>query len=274
MRVTWFNGALAENRIAIDPQDRGLTLGDGVFETLLVLHGKPQWLDLHLARMARAAAELGLPFDRETVMAGISAILRGKDATPKMLRITLTRGRASSFGADGERPGLLIFADRFDPALMHRPLTLATAQIRRNEHAPSSRLKTLSYIDSILAAREVKGQADDALMLNTAGRVACSTIANVFVLKGRTLLTPSEGEGILPGIMRGLVLQAAGALGYDARECPLERQEFSSADAAFLTNCLRIVRPITHLDGQVFGNIGLTELVEAMKPQLLEGTDP
>jgi branched-chain amino acid aminotransferase len=273
MRVTWFNGTLVDGPIALDPQDRGLLLGDGLFETVLVLNGKPQWLALHLDRMKSAAAELGIACDERAVMAGIAAVLRSRDVAPKALRITLSRGTATGgLGADSLRPGLLVTADRFDHALMFQPLTLATSQIRRNESAPSSRLKTLSYVDAIMAAREVKGRADDALMLNAAGRIACCTIANVFTLRGGELRTPALGEGVLPGIMRAKVIHAAAALGYEALECPLEVDELSAADAMFLTNSLRIIRPVTHLDGQALNNKGLADLIEAMKPHLLEGS--
>jgi branched-chain amino acid aminotransferase len=274
MRVTWFNGRLVEGEIALDPQDRGLLLGDGVFETISVLHGKAQWLDLHLARMQSAASELGIPFDHDAIVTGMSAVLHTKDAIPRTLRITLTRGRATGgFSADGAEPGLLILADRFDLSLMHQPVTLATAGIRRNESAPSSRLKTLSYIDGIMAAREVKGRADDALMLNTSGRIACSTIANIFILSGGELRTPAPGEGILAGIMRGRVLETAARIGYVAREMQLMPEDLLSADAVFLTNSVRIIRPVTHLDGQALRSKGLAELMDAMKPHLLEGSD-
>jgi branched-chain amino acid aminotransferase len=274
MRMTWFNGALAENAIAIDPQDRGLLLGDGVFETLLVLDGQPQWLKRHLARMRAAASELGIPFDHEAVMAGVAAVLGSRHNVPKVLRITLTRGKVpGGFSAECVHPNLLIMTDAFDAALMYQPVTLATTRIRRNERAPSSRLKALSYIDDIMAAREVSGHADDALMLNTSGRVACSTIANVFIVKGKEMRTPAVNEGILPGIIRGRVLETAALLGYAAREVTLEMDDVLAADAVFLTNSLRLMRPVTQLDGKAFGNTGLADLIEAMKPHLLEGLD-
>ncbi len=275
MRVTWFNGALAAGPIALDPQDRGLLLGDGIFETVLALGGKAQWLERHLARMQAAALELRLPFDRELILSGVSAVMKQAGAAPASLRITLTRGQAAAaLAADCIAPSLLIVATALEAGLMHQPMTLMTSTIRRNEHSPSSRMKALSYIDSIIAAREAKLHADDALMLNSAGRVACSTIANVFFLKGKELLTPEIDEGILPGIMRGRVLEIAGRMGYDIRETQLSSEEARSADAMFLTNSLRLIRPVTHLDGNAFRNPGLAELIDAMKPHLLEGSDP
>src|SRR6185369_16349941 len=115
---------------------------------------------------------------------------------------------------------------------------------------PASRLKTLSYIDCILAAREAaRAGVDDALVLNTAGRIACSTIANVFVITGTSLLTPPISEGALPGIIRGRVLALAKAAELAADERPMSIAELMSADAVFLTNSIRLVRPVAAIEG-------------------------
>jgi branched-chain amino acid aminotransferase len=274
MRVTWFNGALIEGPIAVDPQDRGLLLGDGIFETILVLNGQPQWLQQHLSRMAISAAKLGIPFSRDDVMEGISSVLGTCDLAPKSLRVTLTRGKAlGGFSVDGDAPSLLVTVDRFDPALMHEPLTFMTSSVRRNEHSPSSRMKTLSYVDGIMAAREAKGRADDALMLNVAGRVACGTIGNVFAVKGRLLLTPAINEGVLPGIIRARLLECAAGLGYDGQEAKLTLDDLHGADAVFLTNSLRLIRPVKQLDGLRLGNGGADAFIEAMKPHVIEGAE-
>jgi branched-chain amino acid aminotransferase len=270
MRVTWFNGGIVDGAIALDPRDRGLLLGDGVFETLLVTGGKAQWLDRHFARMGNAAAELGIAFDGGNIGKAATDLARkAKDIS--VLRITLTRGVAArGLGSDGQSPSLLMSLDAFDPALMFQAASLMTSKIRRNERAPSSRLKTLSYIDGVMAVREVRGRADDALMLNTAGKAASATIANVFLLKGKSLATPSLDQGVLPGIMRGLVLEHAAKLGYAVVEGIIEPEDLLAADVVFLTNSLRVIRPVTHLDGRMLAQNGLEDLIAEMKPRLME----
>jgi branched-chain amino acid aminotransferase len=112
-------------------------------------------------------------------------------------------------------------------------------------------LKTLSYIDNILAAREARSMnVDDALMLNSAGRVACSTIGNLFIVKDECLFTPAEGEAILPGIMRAVVLTVAKRLGIYAKPKRLRPTDLVQADSIFITNSLRFIRPVTKLDGR------------------------
>ncbi len=252
MSIVWFNGEFVTDKISLDPVDRGLTLGDGLFETLAVLGGKPVWLGEHLARMAAAATELGLGFDLPTVKFHILTILERSSGEDEVLRVTLSRGVVPSraLSGHGPSPNLLITLAKFGGTAQPPSLTLATSRIRRNETAPSSRLKTLSYIDAIAAAREVAGRADDALMLNTAGHVASTTIGNLFVLKGKQLLTPATNQGILAGIARAKLLQHAHAIGLEARETMLNLDELHAADAVFRTNSLRLVTQVTMLDGK------------------------
>ncbi len=254
MSVVWFNGEFVPGKISLNAADRGLTLGDGVFETVAVVKSKPVWLSEHLTRMAKAAAELGLGFDEAKLRSGVSVVLAKSEHPQEVLRLTLTRGvvPGRALSGTGPTPSLLITLAKFE-APAADTITLATATIRRNETAPSSRLKTLSYIDAIAAAREVAGRADDALMLNMDGHVASTTIGNLFVLKGKDLLTPATDHGILPGIVRAKLLQHAKSMGLQAREAMLTVDDVHAADAVFRTNSLRLVTQATMLDGKSLG---------------------
>ncbi|MGH6820744.1 MAG: aminotransferase class IV, partial [Methylocella sp.] len=142
---------------------------------------------------------------------------------------------------------------------------LATSSVRRNERAPSSRLKTLSYIDAIAAARETSAKgADDALMLNTAGNAASSTISNLFLVTRDELVTPSLDQAVLPGIMRQVLLDSAPSFGLRAVERPVDPAELMSADAVFLTNSLRLIRPVTALDKLPLRDRDLNPLIDRL----------
>lgn len=249
--IVWFNGEFISGKISLDAADRGLTLGDGLFETVAVIKAKPVWLKEHVARMAKSAQELGLGFDEAALRSGVAAVLQKSTDAQEVLRITLTRGVVPGRGlaGTGPAPRLLMTLAKFE-APAAGTITLATSKIRRNETAPSSRLKTLSYIDAIAAAREVMGLADDALMLNTKGHVASTTIGNLFVIKGQSLLTPAADQGILSGITRAKLLHHAGSLGLHAREAMLTVDDIHAADAVFRTNSLRVVTQVTMLDGK------------------------
>ena len=278
MSRVWFNGALTEGTLAVDRSDRGLLLGDGLFETILVLNRKPLWGNMHFVRLESAAQELGIPFDRDGLDDAVAEVLEGAPQSHQVLRVTLTRGGAvRALGADGETPSLLITLDPFDPALMLKPVALVTSTIHRNPQSVSARLKTLSYIDNIAAAREAVARgAEDGLLLNTKGHVACSTIANLFLLKGRKLITPARDQGILTGVMRQALIHNAAHLGLTVDERAVKPAELGKADAVFLTNSLRFIRPVTALDGTDLAAADLSKLADSLcaAARLQCGHDP
>lgn len=263
MNILWFNGALVDGPLALDAADRGLTLGDGFFETIAVNGPRVIWLEEHLTRMAAAATELGIGFDLAKIRTGIAAVLRHNDFPSAALRVTLTRGvvQPRSLTGDGANPNLMVSLSQFDGS-KDKSITLATSTIRRNETAPSSRLKTLSYIDNIVAAREVASRADDALMLNTKGNVACTTIGNLFLIKNDQLITPRADQGILCGIARAKLLP-------EAHEAIVSLNDIFAADAVFRTNSLRLVTPVTKLDDKPLGRRSLDDI----KRLILERTN-
>jgi branched-chain amino acid aminotransferase len=253
MKRVWFNKELVAGKFALSAQDRGLTLGDGLFETLAVNKGIALWRFEHIERMRKAAVELGLPFPETDIENAIDALTdRTKDH--HVLRLTLTRGEGGrGLSGDIAKPTLVGSLQPFDASLRFQPVSLLTSKIRRNLHSPSSRLKTLSYVDQILAAREaIAGEADDALMLNTGGRVSCTTIGNIFLEFNGALVTPSLSEGVLPGIMRDAVIRLAKNAGISIREKQVKPADLAKADFMFVTNSLRFVRAVTKLDGKRF----------------------
>ena len=196
--TVWCNGNFVES-LTLDPAERGLMLGDGIFETIAVRDGKPIWLKPHMTRMGEAARIFGIPFNEIEIQNGIAAVLAESRQSTEVLRITLTRGPTPrGLAITGDNPTLVVSLNPFDQSKLPQSVRLARSSVERYAGSPASRFKTLSYIDAVLAAREVADRADDALMLNANGRVACSTVANIFLLKEQSLITPSGGEAILP----------------------------------------------------------------------------
>ncbi len=263
MSVVWFNSEFLYDTLPLDPADRGLMLGDGLFETIAVAGGQAIWLDEHIARFVASASNLGIMADEADLRVSIAKVLKRSSALHEVLRVTLTRGVTQrGLAADALRSSLLISLLPLDPAQQPQSLTLATSVIRRNETAPSSRHKTLSYIDNVAAAREVKGRADDALMLTTAGHVACSTVGNIFISQDGALLTPRDDQGILQGITRAKILENAM---FKARQDVVTVDDLYSADAVFLTNSLRLVTPITKLDDRTLGTASVQHIKDYLK---------
>ncbi len=248
--IVWFNGTLVAQLLSIDPTDRGLLLGDGLFETLAVFNRTPIWLDDHLVRLTAGAAMLGIDCDRFLVGTAVASVLAAAHQPHGVLRITLTRGPGlRGLSANSNSPSLLVTLTPWTAGTLFSPVKLVTSPIRRNESSPASRLKTLSYMDNILAAREAAAaNCDDALLLNSHGDVASTTIANLFVLKDGRLATPPETAGILPGIARRKLMTLE-----SVEERPVSPSELREAQAVFLTNSLRLIRPVHILDGTTLG---------------------
>ncbi len=260
MSVVWFNGEFVSDTVPLNPADRGLMLGDGLFETIAVAGGNPIWIDEHVARMAASALELGIVFDEAMALVSIGKVLKRSGSANEVLRVTLTRGVTQrGLAADATSSSLLISLLPLDISRFPKYVTLVTSTIRRNEWAPSSRHKTLSYIDNVAAAREVFGRADDALMLNSSGHVACSTVGNVFLLRGDTLITPQEDQGILAGITRQKLM------GLKTVTRIVKLDDLYSADAVFLTNSLRLVTAVTKLDDGELGTASVEHFKDYLK---------
>jgi branched-chain amino acid aminotransferase/4-amino-4-deoxychorismate lyase len=128
---------------------------------------------------------------------------------------------------------------------------LATVGVRRNEGSPASRLKTLAYLDNVLARAEARtAGADEALILNNRGELACAAAANLFWLQEGIVFTPALSCGVLDGIMRAAAMQAARRLGLSVVEVAAERSALDQTQGLFLTNSLIGVREVITLDGE------------------------
>lgn len=254
MTCVWLNGRVIDRASArIDPTDRGLLLADGVFETLRVTHGTPVDSSLHWQRLATGAAVLGLdapePARLDSAVAELIAANRIADAA---LRVTLTRGPGPRGLAPPRvaSPTLLITTAPLPPT--PPPARAATASIRRNERSPTARIKSLAYLDSILALREAHAQGcDEAIMLNSAGWIACASAGNLFVRRGDGLGTPSCAHGALPGITRARVLAAR--LPFHLVETGITVAALRRADEVLITSSLIGVRSVIEIDGVPIG---------------------
>ena len=249
----WLNGQLIPEDLArLDPRDRGFTLGDGLFETIRLEDRWIAYLGRHLERLRQGAEFLGIPLhwtDAE-IETGLNALIAAERLTDASFRITLSRG-------PGERgiappamptPTLMITTGTLPPAGLPLRTIIATVT-RRNEASPLSRLKTLNYLDNILARQEALARgAEEAILLNTRGAVAEASIANLFALSGGVLKTPPIADGALPGIMRRALIERCGAV-----EASLAPEELMAASAVFVSNSLGL-KPVAAIDGVKIGD--------------------
>ncbi|MDB5476677.1 MAG: 4-amino-4-deoxychorismate lyase [Phenylobacterium sp.] len=251
----------------IASDDRGFTLGDGLFETVLADAGALQHFDAHLDRMTAGAAVLGLPApNRAAAAAAMRRALTEAGLTDvrAAVRLTFTAGPG---GRGLDRPQTLrplLVATAAAAPKPAGPARLMVSAVRRNERSPAAGLKTLAYLDNVLARREAGAAgADEALMLNTKGQLACAAAANLFWVAGERLVTPALGCGALPGITRARVIAAARARAIAVEEAAAGPEMLASAAAIFLTNSLIGLRPVSGIDDFAAGQSRITDLLAA-----------
>lgn len=244
--------------------DRGLLLGDGLFETILAKNGWLALWDEHLARMTAGCAVLGLPApdpDQAARLCDAAIDSAGLGQSRAAVRLTLTAGSGGRGLDRPADPAPRLFATAALSEKPVGPVRLVTATVRRNAQSPASRLKTLSYLDNVLARREAGG--DEALMLNTAGEVACAAAANLFWIAGGVLHTPALACGVLDGVFRRWVIGAAKAQDIGLREVQAPRADLDAAEGMFLTNSLIGVRAVSALDGRAVADHPMTGQIAA-----------
>lgn len=268
----WLDGRLVRaSGPHVSVTDRGFQLGDGVFETLRARRGVAIELREHLDRLRDSAAATEIPLlpEREIVR-GIHDLLAiehldgrgdGGDAPgDAALRITASRGPVEGRGMaiDPGAPGTLaIQAWPFAPPsaeLLERGIRATIATLRRDPSSPLAGVKSTSRAESVHAKLEASRRgADDALMLTLAGEISEATSANLFLIRGRELLTPPLRAAILAGTTRTWLLEHAPTLGLTVRELSLRPDDLRSADEAFLSSSVAGIVPFTWLDDTRIG---------------------
>jgi branched-chain amino acid aminotransferase len=269
----WFNGSVLDDARApvIGVDDHGLTVGDGVFESVKVVGGQPFALTRHLGRLSASAAGLGLPApDLDEVRRGIAAVLEGEPLELGRLRITCTAGPAPMGSGRGAGPAtLIVTADTMAPA------EGTTAVVRvpwiRNEHSAVAGLKTTSYAENVVAlARARQSGASEAIFANTIGNLCEGTGSNIGYVVDGEVRTPSLESGCLAGVTRALLLEWCDVVEIDEPVGVLDE-----AQEVFLVSTTRDVQPVHRVDERVLPPGPVTaKLRESWSARAADSVDP
>ncbi len=262
--VVYINGQLYPKEEAkISVFDHGLLYGDGVFEGLRSYGGKVFRLEQHLKRLwdSAKALRLEIPLSPEALGQAVVDTLRVNNIQDGYIRLVVTRG-VGTLGLDPNRcsePQVIIITDFITlyPEKDYREgLSIITASTIRNHPAAlSPRIKSLNYLNNILA--KIEGQQAgcvEALMLNHRGEVAECTGDNLFLVRAGVLQTPPIDAGILEGITRDAVIELATEAGVPVREQALTKHDVYIADECFLTGTAAEVIPVVRVDSRVIGD--------------------
>lgn len=259
-RWAWVGGRyVREDRAVVPVLDRGLILGDGIFETVRVKAGIPEFFADHFARLESSAklVRMRLPWsleDLESICAGVCRRSKLSDAS---VRLTITRGAYRGTLSDtGDPPRLVVTcasADHLDPSLYERGVAVSIASFPR-VHAIDPRVKATAYLPAVLARLEADEQSCyESMFLDPRGRILELSTANFFAVRDGEVLTPPLRLGILAGVTRKAILRLARAQGLRAKEAILRPEDLSQWQEAFLTSAVRGVIPIVKLAGRRVG---------------------
>lgn len=255
--LMYVNGEfVTEAKAAISPLDRGFTLADGLFETIVAAGTRVFRIDDHLARMRRGAdlLQLHMP-DADFLEALLEECLRRRGLPLSVVRLTLSRGVDVDRGLNAPAaldPSVVVRVAPWPgpPSTLPPGRTLVTSSLARNDRSPLSSVKSLSYVDGVVARLEAqRAGADDALMCNTRGLVTGATSSNIFAVISGALVTPPVEDGALPGISRLTLLEEAERLGIACEERSLTPQDVAGAEEALLSNVVQGPVPVASVDG-------------------------
>ncbi len=242
----WVNGELLDPaRASVSVFDHGLMVGDGVFETVKIVHGRAFALTRHLDRLKLSAQRMDLPEpDVEAIADGIDQCLAAAPAWPLgRIRITCTSGPGPLGSDRGDQGGTsVVIVDEQKPFPAAAAVTVVPWP--RNERGALSGVKSTSYGDNAKALAYAKARGGgEAIFGNLAGNLCEGTGSNIFVVRDGRLLTPTLASGCLAGVTRALVIEWFGA-----QEVDMPLHTLYAAEEAFLTSTTRDIQPIALVD--------------------------
>lgn len=253
---------LDERSAKISVFDHGLLYGDGIFEGIRAYNGRVFKLQEHIDRLyySAKAIMLKIPITPAKMLQAVVETCRRNNIRDGYIRLVVTRG-IGTLGLNPNRcktPSIIIIADKiqlYPQEYYNKGLEIITVPTVRNLHsALNPAIKSLNYLNNILAKIEANNAGcEEAIMLNAEGYVAECTGDNLFIVKGKQLLTPPLSAGALYGITRGVVLELAAEAGLTASEPNLTRYDVFNADECFITGSAAELVPVVKVDGRTIG---------------------
>jgi len=261
--AVYVNGRITSKAEAmISVYDHGYLYGDGVFEGIRVYDGRVFKLEEHLDRLYSSARQimLSIPLDREAMREAILHTVRATGLREAYIRPVISRG-PGDLGIDPRKcpaPTVIIIVDAiqlYPREAYERGLRMITATVRRPApDALNGRIKSLNYLNNILARIEAnQAGVDEALMLTADGYVCECSADNLFVVAGGQVWTPAPHLGLLQGVTRDVVLELARDLGIPAAERVFTLYDVYAAEECFLTGTGAELGPVVEIDGRQIG---------------------
>jgi 4-amino-4-deoxychorismate lyase len=247
----YLNGKfIAQADCFIDSQDRGILLGEGLFETIYVNNGVACFLSSHFTRLYQSACVLNLSLscDYAQFEMAICKLIKINKVDSGGIRVTLTGGCGKrGLLKSGNKPTLLMHY--FLYMRQNQAISLSFSPVIRNQYSPIIQHKTTNYLELIIARQKAHDAGgDDAILTNLDGKITETTTANLFIIKQNSVMTAPVEDGLLPGIIRHQVLNTCKKLSIAYKECSISKAMLYECDAAFVTNSLIGVQKIERIE--------------------------
>jgi branched-chain amino acid aminotransferase len=260
----YMNGKLVDEKKAmVSVFDHGLLYGDGVFEGIRAYGGRVFMLDEHIERLYRSAKAIAMeiPMTKAAMAKAVVKTCAANKIRDGYIRLVVTRG-VGTLGLNPftcKEPQVIIIAagiQLYPKKLYETGLAIVTVGTMRNQaEAVNPRIKSLNYLNNVLAKIEaINAGVMECIMLNAQGYVAEASGDNIFILRGKTLVTPPSWSGALEGITRAVVMRIAPEQGYEVREDVLTRYDLYTADEMFLTGTAAEIISVVDVDRRKIGN--------------------
>jgi branched-chain amino acid aminotransferase len=259
----YLNGKLVpENEAKVSVFDHGLLYGDGVFEGIRAYSGRVFMLKEHIDRLFRSAKAIALeiPMSKAAMIRAVVKTCKANKTMNGYIRLVVTRGVGSlglnPFNCKKAQVIIIAASIQLYPAKLYRDgLSIITVgTVRNHPEAINPSIKSLNYLNNILAKIEaINGNVEEAIMLNHNGFVSEATGDNIFLVKGKSLITPPVYAGVLEGITRDVVMTLGREAGYTVRESMMNRYDLYNADEVFLTGTAAEVIPVVDIDKRSIG---------------------
>ena len=233
---------------------RAVFYGDGVFETMRRKGAAPVFLNRHIDRISRAALAVGIaPPSPEKIIREINSAVRKSGFSDCAVKVcVISDAPPSPFFAPPDGCHTIVSVRRIKDGAENSPVKLLVSDIwRARANSPLCAVKSLNYLENVIAMREAaKKGFDDALLCSPDGNVAETTCRNIFWGNGRALFTPPEDCGILPGITRGVLMEKAADAGFSVAESRVKPSTLANAEFVFATNSVSGVNPVEKIQYQ------------------------
>lgn len=264
-----YNGKLiAGDTAIIGANNRGLRFGDGLFETIKYKNNQFQFLEEHLQRLwtglEKLQFELPVSFTRQFIREELLKLINKNKHTHSRIRLTIVRGDGGLYDPENLSPDFIIQSWQLDDdfgKLNSNGLQLCIYKDALKSCDAFSNLKHNNFLPYTMAALFAKNnRCNDAIVLNQHERIADTSIANIFLIKNKTISTPALSEGCIAGTMRACLIDKLAAIGFIVEEKEITIADVENADEVFLSNAMTPIKWVAALENKQYSAVQTTSL--------------